>query len=132
MLHVLLESNSARTRRIGGTLTSTLVHGAIIAGAVALTVQGPVEASPPPKPPKITYVIIPARPEVPTEPHTRPPRGPELTLAVPPAPVTIQFVDPKTPVVDIVSPSMPVSAGAEIGPALPAAGPGSLIGLGGP
>ena len=41
MLDVLLESKAPHTRRIGGTLASTLVHGAIITGAVLLTVQPP-------------------------------------------------------------------------------------------
>ena len=51
MLDVLLESKAARTRRLGGTLTSTLVHLAIAAGAVALTVPRPGEATVAPKDP---------------------------------------------------------------------------------
>jgi len=41
MLNVLLESKAQHTRRVGGTLTSALVHGAIITGAVLLTIQPP-------------------------------------------------------------------------------------------
>src|SRR5437764_15085921 len=39
MLNVLLESKAPHTPRVGGTLASTLVHAAIITGAIALTVQ---------------------------------------------------------------------------------------------
>src|SRR5690349_18656742 len=39
MLDVLLESKAVRTKRMGGTLTSVLVHGAIITGVIALGVR---------------------------------------------------------------------------------------------
>jgi protein TonB len=39
MLEVLLESRAVRAKRMGGTLTSVLVHGALIAGIVALSVR---------------------------------------------------------------------------------------------
>ena len=45
MLNVLLESKAQHTRRVGGTLASALVHGAIITGAVLLTVQRASSAS---------------------------------------------------------------------------------------
>src|SRR5881227_2749322 len=41
MLNVLLESKAPHTRRVGGTLASTLVHGTIITAAVLFTVQSP-------------------------------------------------------------------------------------------
>ena len=37
MLDTLLESNAARPRRTGGTLASTLVHAALLAGAITVT-----------------------------------------------------------------------------------------------
>lgn len=40
MLTVLLESRVARQRHVGGTLVSTLVHGAVIVTVVALTLPG--------------------------------------------------------------------------------------------
>ena len=44
MLNVLLESRAPRTRRMGSTVASALLHGALVAGAVALTMPGPVDA----------------------------------------------------------------------------------------
>lgn len=44
MLNVLLESRARRPRRVGSTLASALVHAALIAGAVALTLPHPVDA----------------------------------------------------------------------------------------
>ena len=41
MLNVLLESKAQHTRRVGGTLASALIQGAIITGAVLLTVKAP-------------------------------------------------------------------------------------------
>jgi protein TonB len=45
MLNVLLESRAPRARRMRSTTASALVHAALIAGAVALTVPGPVKAT---------------------------------------------------------------------------------------
>jgi protein TonB len=63
MLNVLLESRAPRTRRAGGTLASTLVHAAIVSGAVALTVPGPAVA-------RVTFddPVIPVFPAPPAPP----------------------------------------------------------------
>ncbi len=45
MLNVLLESRAPRTRRIGSTIASAILHAGLIAGAVALTLPGPVDAN---------------------------------------------------------------------------------------
>jgi protein TonB len=45
MMNVLLESSAPRQRRMGSTVASALLHGALIAGAVALTMPGPVDAN---------------------------------------------------------------------------------------
>lgn len=45
MLNVLLESRAPRERRMGSTLASAMLHGALIAGAVALTMPAPVDAN---------------------------------------------------------------------------------------
>ena len=44
MLNILLESRAQRPRRVPGTVASAAVHAALIAGAVALTMPGPVDA----------------------------------------------------------------------------------------
>lgn len=44
MLNVLLESRAPRARRMRSTMASALVHAALITGAVALTMPGPVAA----------------------------------------------------------------------------------------
>lgn len=51
MLNVLLESKAVRTRRTGGTIASTLLHGALFAGAVTVTTR-----TLPPKPPVVEEV----------------------------------------------------------------------------
>jgi protein TonB len=50
MLDVLLESRSPRTRRVGSTIASALLHAGLIAGAVALTTAGPIDGRPAPVP----------------------------------------------------------------------------------
>ena len=51
MLEVLLESRAVRAKRMGGTLTSVLVHGAMLAGVVTLGLKTrPVEARVPDAP----------------------------------------------------------------------------------
>lgn len=47
MLNVLLESRAPRARRVRSTVASAVVHAALIAGAVALTMPGPVAAKDP-------------------------------------------------------------------------------------
>ena len=57
MLTTLPESRAPRARRTGGTVLSILVHGALIAGATALTMAGPVTA--PPEPPGVEIIFHP-------------------------------------------------------------------------
>ena len=45
MLNELLESRAPRTRRIGSTIASAILHAGLIAGAVALTLPGPVDVN---------------------------------------------------------------------------------------
>ena len=67
MLNVLLESKAVRAKRMGGTLMSVLLHGAIIAGVVALGVRPrPVDARTPDFPNEgPVYVPVRPRPERP-------------------------------------------------------------------
>ena len=63
MFGVLIESKAGRQRRPGGTLLSILVHGTLIAGAIAATTRvPPVRATEPPVR-DITYTITPRVPD---------------------------------------------------------------------
>jgi protein TonB len=61
MLNVLLESRARRPRRVGSTLTSAVVHAALIASAVALTLPHPVDARPQVNPvhPDVIFTVPP-------------------------------------------------------------------------
>jgi protein TonB len=119
MLNVLLESNAARTRRSGGALASTMVHGALIAAAVALTIPRRIEANlTPDKEPPITY-IVPELPKPTTVVHDGGGR-PVWPKQVPPQLPAVQFVDPQTPSIEVPTPSvLSATTGIEIGPGLP-------------
>ena len=63
MLNVLLESKAVRTKRMGGTLMSVLVHGGIIAAVVTLGVRPTsVDARTPDFPKEPPIYRIPVRP----------------------------------------------------------------------
>ena len=68
MLNVLLESRAPRARRVRGTMASAVAHGALIAGAVALTMPGPVKATSAPDR-EAVYIMPPPRPDHPAEPR---------------------------------------------------------------
>src|SRR5690349_20377683 len=133
MLNVLLESKAQHNRRVGGTLTSAVVHGAIITAAVLLSVpptRDVIKADPPPVIP-----VFPNPPAPPAPPTSRPaaPRQSQAQSPLPTMPIdvidklptTIQTVDPNMQ--PIQPSSLPV--GPAILPAVPGAGP---AGLGGP
>lgn len=91
MFTTLVESRAPSTRRIGGTLVSAMLHGALIAGAVVLTVPHPVNAKPEPKLPPVVYFPI---------DHSRDPQPPTTTKAgqtdvstpTPPKPVDMSTI----------------------------------------
>lgn len=125
MLNVLLESKAQHTRRVGGTLTSALVHGAIITGAVILTVQPPHPIIHEPTEERIRPFVI----ERPVEPQT-----PERPAPHDPAPVLPQ--QPPMPRIDVVpntiapvDPNVAPIENLRTGPALPA---GPAVGPTGP
>jgi protein TonB len=91
MLTVLLESRAARQRRVGGTMLSMLVHGAIIASIVALTLPDRGSATPGPdvRPTPVTYV----------RPQPIPDAG--RTVQGTPSPVERSIPRPELPVIDI-------------------------------
>jgi protein TonB len=138
MLNVLLESKAQHTRRVGGTLASALIHGAIITAAVLLTVQQPRVLTRL-DPPEIYHDIwpTPPTPPTPTEPRPatsqeRPAPSPVLSTPIPVVdvvPNTITPVDPNlTPITTDnvrVGPGLP--GGPAAGPPGPSSGPNEAM-----
>jgi protein TonB len=128
MLNVLLESRAPRARRMRSTMASAMVHAALIAGAVALTMPGPVKATsvdvrdpvyitPPPQPAHPIVRRGSPRPDTPTE-SWQPPK-----VDVP------RFVPESLPPIDSVGPTLPpddIAIGHHGGDTV------SPIGVGGP
>ena len=134
MLNVLLESRAPRNRRVGGTMASTLVHAAVLAGAVMLTVQpSRVDATDAPKAPPIIYVALDRKPEPPRMNDSRSPR-PSPTMVAPSAPGPIlKFDGPEVPVITEIVPSSSSSMPDEFGTGVQTNGPiGAPTGLGAP
>lgn len=108
MLNVLLESRARRPRRVGSTLASAVVHAALIAGAVALTLPHRVDARPHANPlPGRVIFTVPPRP-TPSAPSTG-------TRSASPAPVsgpTPTQVDIPVVIPDHLPP-------IDVGPAIP-------------
>jgi len=138
MLDVLLESKAPHTRRIGGTLASTLVHGAIITGAVLLTVQrtdGLIREAPH-DPGKIIFIQptrsepAPQRPATSRESSVSSPAPSTPLPVIDHVPTTIEPVDPNvtpmTPGNLVIGPASP-PPGLIGGPTGPATGPGDAI-----
>jgi len=131
MLNVLLESNATRQRQFGGTVASTMVHAGLIVAAVAITVPVAVREPSAADEPVIRYHVpapinqtSPARAQI-----SRPSEPIESPIPRP----TIEFADPKGPVITDVTPIATPSGATEIGPGLPVTGlPGSPIGASGP
>jgi protein TonB len=122
MLDVLLESKAARSRRLGGTLTSTMLHAALVAGAITVAAPkpGPAAASPPDT--VIVFNPIPPRPD---EPPSRPAGPPGTGLAA--APVRPEMprieIDPGAPPSIDVSSAASIEDGEMLGPRIDASSP---------
>ena len=114
MLNVLLESKAVRAKRMGGTLTSVLVHGAIIAGVIALGVRPrSIDARMPdfPKEGPI-YVPVEPRPDAPKVHSTR--SNADHPTAPAPAPMPrIDDISPGIPPIDVSAP--PITDATEFG-----------------
>jgi len=95
MLETLLETKPVRTKRMGGTVMSTMMHAAIVAGAIALTRPHPLVATASPQDPPPIY--IPTHPDLSVVERPGPPR-PSDQVPSPNAP-PIPYVDPKLPVI---------------------------------
>jgi protein TonB len=134
MLSVLLESRAPRTRRIGGTVTSTVVHAGVIAAAIAITVPQPGRANDGPSdmPPPI-YIAMPERPAPVAHAAPRPRSETQAPLPAPlPGPV-LQFNGPDVPVIRDIVPTRIATTPQEFGSGLPAGGTiGAPPGLGAP
>jgi protein TonB len=106
MFTVLPESRAPRTRRLGGTVASVMVHGVLIAGAVGLTMTRRADANtapPMPKKPPILWVAT----EHPPQPAAPRPRGPATDgpqLRQPPTHVIDVHIPPALPPIDAVGP----------------------------
>lgn len=137
MLNVLLESKAVRTKRMGGTLMSVLVHGGIIAAIVTLGVRPTsVDARTPDFPKEPSIYRIPVRPNTerprgdPRPSHLDQPIAPTHTWTLPrvdDVPAGIPPVDlTATPITDATEFTRGVSSGTggadSRGPSSPAEG----------
>lgn len=116
MLNVLLESRARRPRRVGSTLASALVHAALIAGAVALTLPHRVDARTQVDPPRRRVIFT-----VPRPPHVTAATGARSTSITPVTGPTLTRIDIPVVVPDHLPP-------IDVGPAIP---PDQII-IGGP
>jgi protein TonB len=103
MLNVLLESKARRTRRVGGTVMSALVHGALLAGAVLLTMppERMVAAAAPTKPHDIYYIPIRRPPEPTIVPTRHPERSTQPTTVTQPEMPSVSLVVPNVPQTEV-------------------------------
>jgi protein TonB len=101
MLDTLLESNAARARRTGGTLTSTLVHAALFAGAITATTRGAVAKPVPPREVLLPPLVV-SRPPAPAPVigHSSAPTAPVSAPVAPRIP-TIDHVPTEIPPIDL-------------------------------
>jgi protein TonB len=128
MLNVLLESRASRPRRMGSTVASALLHGALIAGAVALTMPGAVDANGvETRDPPVYYVPMPERDPAPPAPSKElfPVAAPDLPLPTITAPDIVPTTLPPIDLGPVIPPDQ-VVIGA------PGVRTASLLGAGGP
>ena len=137
MMDVLLESRAPRTRRVGSTIASALLHAGLVAGAVALTMPGPIDGRPVRTPPdgQVTFVRARVAPPTPAAPRQReaasdlPARLP--TIAAPDVvPTTLPPIEvgPDLPPDEVVIGAPGVRTASPLGAAdAPLPGTGSVI-----
>lgn len=139
MFTILPESRARRSRRLAGTVASLLVHGALAAGAVALTMSTPADATiaPPTRPDSIVYVVPavleqathggPAESQAPPRlPSSALPAMPSLSLGALPLPVDV--VTPVPAVTTDFGDRRP--SGVETGGSVPPVGQGGDVVVG--
>lgn len=129
MFTTLVESRSIRTRRATSTMMSVILHGAVIAAAVAVTMPARGDATPrSPKEKKIVYVAITHPPAVPSTPV--PPRPQPATTGTPFRSIVMPTITPtKIPPIDVSAPELPPDLIITSGPPTPNSpfGAGSLM-----
>jgi protein TonB len=104
MFTTLVESRAPKARRMGGTVVSAVVHGALIAGAVMVTLPRRVDANPKPREKPVVWVVPPDRRPDRMHPPTNGGPASDPTLPQPRGPVVIDFrpYDPIDVIVDRV------------------------------
>lgn len=131
MFSTLVESRAPRARSTRGAMVSVVVHGMVIAAAVALTVPRRIEARP--EPPRKPLVFL-AAPSVPRPPAVRQPMQdhvtasatlPQLSLRALPIPAIPQTA---LPPIELRGPDLPdlVILGGNHSSANRGAGPGGM------
>ena len=110
MLDTLLESKATRPRRTGGTLASTLVHAALIAGAIGVTTTE-TNARPGPVAEEVHAIFRP--PPVAPPPRVHRPAPPAVSGPVAPRLPVVDRVPDEIPPID-VNVRMPVSSNEEV------------------
>jgi periplasmic protein TonB len=133
MLKVLLESRAPRQRRVGSTIASALLHAALIAGAVALTMPGPVDGKPVRTPPDTIWFAPTPTPRRVTAAPDRSPAAPTASTALPTiaAPDFVPASLPPINVGPVIPPDDVVIGAPGIRTASPLGAPdGSLLGSG--
>ena len=100
MFNNLLESKAKKQKSVGGTVTSVILHTAIIAGAVYATAHAAVEAEKP-KEEKVEFVEM--KKDEPPPPKNEPPPPPPPDVAVaPPPPKGFQVLTAPVEIPDVI------------------------------
>lgn len=89
MFNNLLESKAKKQRSTAGTVTSVILHGILISGAVYATAHATMEAEKP-KEEKVEFVEM--KKDEPPPPKTEPPPPPPEAVAAPPPPKGFQVL----------------------------------------
>ena len=94
MFKTLVESGAVRTRSARGAALSVMLHGAVIAFAVSVSLPNRMNATPEPKPKSVVYVAAPSTARPPATP--RPPSVQRVPTSAPtlPAIVVLTFTPP--------------------------------------
>jgi periplasmic protein TonB len=100
MFNQLVESKPKKERSIGGTITSLVVHGVLIAGAAYGTLNAK-EALEKPKEEKVEFVEVETKKEPPPPEPEKAPPPPDVTVA-PPPPKGFQVLTAPVNVPDVI------------------------------
>jgi len=100
MFNNLLESQAKKPRSTAGTITSVVLHGILITGAVYATAQATMEAEKP-KEEKVEFVEM-KKDEPPPPKEEPPPPPPPEAVAAPPPPKGFQVLTAPVEIPDII------------------------------